>query len=89
MRLKTIDVENFSRDLAYLPLCVSPSDVLLSQYNSGLVSVLDKHAPIIREIVGIHPDNPWCTDEIRLAKRRLGRQEKKWRRTEFEIDKQI
>ena len=91
-KLKAIDVEHFSRDLAGLPLCVSPSDdidAFLSQYNSGLVSVLDKHAPIIRKTVSIRPDNPWCTDEIRLAKRRLRKQEKKWRRTELEIDKQI
>ena len=90
--MKTIDMEQFVTDLAFLPLCVSPAtdlDALLLQYNNGLTSILDKHAPIIKKTISIRPDNPWHSHEIRLAQCRIRKQAKKWRRTDLEIDKQI
>ena len=49
-RLKSIDAEAFRADLLSLPLINSPADdvdSLLTQYNTGLVCVLERHAPLL------------------------------------------
>ena len=49
--------------LTYWPaLSLSPASKaseLLVQYNEGLSSLLDVHAPVRKENVTIHPVNPW------------------------------
>jgi hypothetical protein len=52
-RLKSIDTEAFRSDLLSLPLINDPAgdfDRLLTQYNTGLVCVLEKHAPFARKM---------------------------------------
>ena len=81
-RLKSIDVEAFRADLLSLPLINDPAgdfDRLLTQYNTGLVCVLEKHAPLLKKLVTIRLDNPWETEEIRDVKSFARKMERRWR----------
>jgi hypothetical protein len=52
---------------------------LLTQYNTGLVCVLERHATLLKKLVTIRSDNPWETDEIRDARRFSRKMERRWR----------
>ena len=43
---------------------------------------------MIKKIVTIRSDNPWLTDEIRLARRRARKLERRWRLRGLEFDKE-
>ena len=90
--LKTIDQLSFEEDLLALPVITETADNLedlLTQYHEGLSSVLDKHAPLIKRRITIRPENPWASSEIFEMRRRVRKQERRWRRTRLEIDKQL
>ena len=64
---KSIDWDTFAIDIANLPLLSAPScdlDGLVEQYNNGLRSVLDSHAPVRTRSVTLRPVNRWMTTEI-------------------------
>lgn len=87
-KLKSIDMDSFSADILDLPLFQAPSDDLeglLLQYNTGLATVLDAHAPMVYRSFAVRPDNPWCSEEILAARRRLRRLERLWRRTGLHV----
>jgi hypothetical protein len=72
-KLKSTDPDLFSCDLLSTSLFTNPSDEvesLVNQYNTCIAVVLEKHAPLLKKIVTIRTENPWMTDEIRLARRR-------------------
>ena len=48
-------------------------------YNSNLKSVLDKHAPLKTKVNVESPRVPWFNEEIKDAKRKRRKAEKKWR----------
>jgi hypothetical protein len=90
--LKAIDTLSFEEDLLALPVITEAADNLedlLTQYNEGLSSVLHKHAPLIKRRTTIRPENPWASSEIFEIRRRVRKQERRWRRTRLEIDKQL
>jgi exonuclease III len=61
---KSIDWDKFAIDIANLPLLSAPScdlDGLVEQYNNGLRSVLDFHAPVRTRSVTLRPVNRWMT----------------------------
>ena len=75
-----------------LPVITETADNLedlLTQYHEGFSSVLDKHAPLIKRRITIRPENPWASSEIFEMRRRVRKQERRWRRTRLEIDKQL
>jgi len=95
--LNRIDEDRFLTDLLALPLFTSPASEindLVSQYNSGLSSLLDAHAPLRSRVVTVKPANPWLTAEV-LAARRVARAcERRWRDrkkqgTALEIDRDL
>ncbi len=54
-------------DIRELPLLVSPSDSLdglVQQYNDGLRSVLDNHAPLRLKKVVLRPTVPWWATKL-------------------------
>ena len=61
---------------------------LLTQYNTGLVCVLERHATLLKKLVTIRSDNPWETDEIRDARRFARKMERRWRSRGLVIDKE-
>ena len=67
---------------------------LLAQYNTGLSSLLDQHAPIRTKCATLRPTNPWLTDEVLTARRKGRTAKRRWRRLKntgeaLEIDRQI
>jgi hypothetical protein len=89
---KTIDYDAFVEDFAKLPFVCEPAescDKLVWQYNSGLISCLDKHLPLRSKTIVVRPLNPWFNDEIWAARRSSRAAERRWRSRQLEIDKQI
>ncbi len=81
-KLKTIDVDAFSRDLANSNLVVSPPedlDSLVSEYNRTLQTLLDKHAPEKTRHMVIRHRDPWFNDHIKQEKVKRKKLEKSWR----------
>ena len=73
-----------------LPLIMDPStdvDGLLDQYNYGLISLLDKHAPLRHSVITVRPDNFWSTEEIEKARRNARITERRRNSRQLEIDK--
>ena len=58
-------------------------------YHSSLVNILDKHAPLKTITVTIRPSHPWFSDELRAAKCRKRKAERKWRVTKLTVHEQI
>ena len=82
-RLRAIDMNKFSSDLEDSALIRSPLNddlsLAIDQLNSTLQAIIDNHAPIIRRSVTLHPYAPWFTDEIKVAKRKRRKLERRWR----------
>jgi len=64
-------------------------DELVDAYNSVLAETLQKHAPIKRRIVTIHPDAKWMNDDIRKVKTQKRKAERTWRKTDLVVHKEI
>ena len=91
-KLKDILPESFCADLEKLPLMDAAEkdmNCLLQQYNSGLLEVLDRHAPLLKRSFVVRPPNPWDNDDIRSARKKARRSERRSRRTGLMIDREI
>ena len=95
--LDRINADHFVADLLSLPLFTTPSDDLdglLLQYNSGLASLLDKHAPVRTKVITVRPPNPWVSPEVLDIRRKCRKVERWWKdRKEkgvmLEVDREI
>jgi len=92
-KLKSIDVESFSKDINSSTLLTfsDHEDIsdLINQYESVLASTLDHHAPIKERVVTLRPCEPWYTEDIKAEKAKRRRLERKWRETRLTVDRQI
>ena len=80
-KIKNIDIEKFTQDLAVNPLITSPSttvDTVVTQYPDTLSSLLDVRAPVITKEVQIRPHTAWFNECIQAAKRERRKAERKW-----------
>ena len=79
----------FDQDLVHSKLCQShPDDIneLVECDNSILKSVLDKHAPLKTKVIVERPRVPWFNEEIKDAKRKRRKAERKWRSSRHAAD---
>ena len=63
----SIDMKQFTRDLIDSPLVTSPTDDIDSFWElcmSQLLTIIDKHAPVIRRTINVRPRQPWRTDDL-------------------------
>ena len=70
--MKAIDIEAFSYDIEHselLELDTDDVDELADMYNTVLTETLDKHAPLKKKVVTIHPKAPWYNGDIDLARK--------------------
>ena len=91
-KLHDIDLDAFRSDILNSPLYKSPTsdlDLLVSQYNTVLNELKDKHAPLIERTVRSRPNAPWYNENLRAMKREMRRLERRWRSTNLEIHKQL
>ena len=85
---RSIDPAAFSNDILMSSLYTCPADNLTSyvdQFNTTLLSVLDKHAPLKTMTFNQRIHKPFITDEIRLQKSKRSKLETIFRRTRFAI----
>ena len=90
MKTKNIVHEDLGKDIRDSALFQAPAsslDDLVSQYNCVLVNLLEKHAPLKKATITIHPSAPWYNDSIRDAKRICRHHERIWRRTRCPADR--
>ena len=90
-KIKSINIESFIQDIKNSQLndCLSSDkDVneLATMYNTILGTLLEKHAPLKRKTITIHPKAPWYSIEIQAAKKTRRQAERKWNSTGLTID---
>ena len=88
-KLCTINPDNLQHDIHSSALYNSPSqDIteLCDQYDSVLLSIVDKHAPLRTKIITLRPNAPWYSEEIRKQKSTCRKLERRWRRSKLESD---
>ena len=67
-KLRTIDPDYLRRDICSSAFYNSPSleiTELCDQYDSVLLSIIDKHAPLHTRIITLRSNAPWYSEEIR------------------------
>ncbi len=90
-KLRDVDTDLFKSEIAASPLLSSPCHDInqaVSQYNTILQELLDKHAPVIRRTVTVRPSAAWYNDAIKDAKRVRRQLERRWRRTKLTVYKE-
>lgn len=90
--LKAIDPEQFHNDIKSSDLVCNPAETLdeaVSQYNSILSGLLDKHAPEVVKPLRTHPSSPWFTAEIKAQKTVYRQAERRWRKHPLTVNFQI
>ena len=81
-KLKSIDKPSFASDLESICqeiLQIDNFNELAVQYNCRLLSLLDKHAPVISKTLSVHPKVPWFSPNLNYLKRQRRIAEKLWR----------
>jgi hypothetical protein len=88
-RLREIDPEAFVHDIGRLNLITDLSDALdclVTQYNDGLRSLIDKHAPVFTKNVVLRP---WITEATRQTKRAKRHAERTWLKRRLTVHLQL
>ena len=62
---------------------------LVDVYNNGLRQVLDRHAPSVTRRVRDRTSAPWMSKEVRAARQRWRRAERRWRKTRLTVHREI
>ena len=62
---------------------------MVSAFNEGLTSLIDKHAPLRTKTITQHPDCPWYTDELHEAKHLRRKLERRWLKNRLTVNHQI
>ena len=88
-KLHAIDKDAFKKDIADSVSNINTNDisVAVTEYNTRLSEILDKHAPNQNKTIILRPNAPWYNESIRDAKREKRKHERKWRRTGKDTDK--
>ncbi len=89
-KTKGIDETEFAKDIASSVLATDLSDIpdtCVNQYESTLLSLLDKHAPLKSQTVVLRDKRPWITDDVKQMKRERRRLERTWRKDKQNVDK--
>ncbi len=91
-RLRDVDPDAFATDIDSLSILTNPSDTLdclVTQYNDGLRSLIDRHAPLVTKNVVLRPSAPWIGDSIRQSKREMRRAERIWKKHRLSVYREI
>jgi exonuclease III len=67
----------------------TPLEVAIELYDNELKKILDDLAPLKTRTVTIRHDSEWYNDSIRQAKQERRRAERKWRKTQLVVDREI
>ena len=93
-KMKSIDLQEFRDDISDSPLISTVYEAghdlesLLTLFNTTLIGLLDKHAPLKTRTITIRPSAPWYTEDIREEKQKRRALERRWRRTGLTVDRE-
>jgi hypothetical protein len=92
-KMRNIDYVKFVNDLnerlhALTSPCMDTCDAAL-QYNSALLNVIEKHAPLTKRVIRTCHIKPWYSDEIHSERQDRRRKERKWQKTGLEVHRLI
>ena len=89
-KLKEINHGKISQDMRSIQTSPDgdPED-LVSQYNTGLEQLLNKHAPEKTRVTTTRQSAPWLNDEIKLLKQQRRQAERSWRKDSITVKRQI
>lgn len=88
--IKAIDIEAFKDDIRNSDLVQNPHNTaseLAHQYDHVLLSLIDKHAPLVTKKVSPKPPNQWMTPAILAAKRQRRYLERVWRKNRTPLNR--
>ncbi|XP_060553020.1 uncharacterized protein LOC132714233 [Ruditapes philippinarum] len=93
-KFKSINIKGFREDMKSLDIlnaniCISDLDEYVESLNTGLSTLIDKHAPLITKTIVLRPSNPWFNDELHEAKHSKRKLERKWKRSQLTVDHEI
>jgi exonuclease III len=92
-KLKSICVEQFETDILASSLShIDPQDSIenaVNIYNEGLSHLLDQHAPVTTKVVTLHPNSPWYTPDVDVAKKDRRKAEQVWRKSKLTVHREI
>jgi exonuclease III len=91
-KIKAINIDSFCEDIKASTLgnpINTDVSTLVNDYNRVLSELLNKHAPLKERNFTIRKDSPWFTDEIAEAKRAKRKAERKWRKTNLIIHRDM
>ena len=74
---------------SFISAPVGNTQTQCEQYNHELSTIMDKHAPTIRQTTNVRPRQPWRTDDLQSMRRDVRRAERKWRQTRLVVHRQI
>ena len=81
-RYGAIDNYLFECDLlasSFVTAPVGNTQTQCEQFIHELSTIMDKHAPMIRQTINVRPIQPWRTDDLQSMRRDVRRAERKWR----------
>ena len=93
--IKGIDYESMLFDISQSELshisCTTElsADQLVTLYNHTLLTILNKHAPLITKSVRSRSNTEWYTNDMQVAKREKRQAERLWRRTGLTIHRKV
>ena len=91
-KLRSVDMDAFRSDLSSSKLFLSPADSvgeLCDQYNSQLSQLVEACAPLRRRVLTSRPSAPWYSTEIASEKTKRRKFERRWRKSQLHIDRQL
>ena len=92
-RLKNINLEVLTSAIQQSPLTtMDPQTPLLEQvnlYNTVLGEILDEMAPEISRVITRRDNVDWYNEDIREAKQARRRAERRWRKSQLRVDREI
>ena len=87
-----LNVESFKRDIkssVELNQSHKSIDSLVHSYNTHLLLLREKHAPLITKTITLHPHAPWFNQEMHEAKHSRRTLERKYKQSGLQIDRII
>ena len=91
-KIRNINMNDLTEDLIKTNIVGDrerPLDDCAKLYMSELSNVLDQHAPLITKNLILRPNTEWYTDQLRAAKTDRRKAERRMRKTNLTIDRQI
>ena len=92
-RVKSISLDDLTGDIQSSPLMSLSEDISVDEivhtYNSTMMNLLDRHAPLRVCHIPSRPDPEWYSMEIREAKQKRRRAERQWQRSKLTVHREI